>query len=176
MDTRLETIKALLSDLSPEEISELSKDISALSKNNIHKNIVALVESHKEYVGKCYILKGYSSHNDMLAGKEPDVNKYFKIISERATNEYRMTALTFPEKPEYTFRPHLHKMYFPGDGFCGKIALKGIDVEDVGFFCNDIHCGGKIIDRFEEISLEEYNVAFDKYCEQLKELEFTING
>ena len=175
MDKRLETIRTLMKDLSQEELSELSTSINTLTRNNCHKNIMDTVESHKKYVGKCYILKGYSSHNDMLTGKKPNANKYFKIISERATNEYHMTALTFPENPEYTFNPHLHKMYFPGDGFCGKITLSGIDVEDVGFFCNDLQHGGQKIDQFEEISLEEYNEAFDKFYKQLKELQITIN-
>ena len=102
----------------------------------------------------------------------PEMYKYYKVISERSSNEFRMEALTFTEHPTYWFNyQHLHNYnYSLGDYYNGKFGFTSIEVEDYPFFCYSASGGG--INFLTEISLEEYNQALDSYIQELKEIKW----
>ncbi len=159
-----------------ERIDNLSQDevldiLSALRKkeyDNSDRKVRNSVNSHKEYVGKCYY-KEVQPKNGMF----PSMKKYYKIISERGSNEYRISALTFYEHPFYWFEYNSHKIAYPGDYFLGEYDFNGIDVEDFGAFCYTGNGGSSIeINELTEISLEEYNLAMNKYIKELQEMEW----
>lgn len=126
----------------------------------------SIIESHKPYVGKCY-KKRVKPYSSMF----PEMWRYIKVISERGSNEYRMSALVFDEHPTYWFAyKHMRNV---GHYYVGEFEFDGICVENYPFFCVDYWDHGadkNVIDYLTEISLEEYNAAMDNYIKELQEL------
>ena len=125
-----------------------------------------MVSSHKSYVGKCYC--GEETLNFSMT---PKMKKYYKIISERASNQYEMSALIFYEHPFYWFDYQDHKFGLPGNWYLGNYVFDGIQVENFGAFCVSNRINNNIFD-LTPISLDEYNAAMDKYIEELQNMEW----
>lgn len=164
-----EPLIKMLNDLTPKEISAVRQRLQSMERKNMEQQMIAETESHAKFVGRCYTRRAKTFWGET-------VKRYYKIVSERASNELHMTVLTFPESPQCRFECRLSKVGMAGDGYFGNFELESIEVEDIGFFCNDYHPGDgqfrKVIDAFEEITPEEYERAMNAFLEQLKKLEF----
>lgn len=152
--------------LSDEDLQMLASRIRNGSLKRHDAEIRKKTESHAGYVGKCYVKKVKP-----MSGAFPEMRKYYRVVSERADNEYRMTALTFTEKPLCSFRPRFSKTGLPGDGYSGSFRFDGIQAEDVPFFCFSFN-GGLEIDSMTEISEEEYFKALDAYVNEIKTMKW----
>lgn len=158
--------KLILTDVSADEVPGLCAMLKNETKKKEEKEIRTAVESHREYIGKCFMKK-------VCIPCFPRINKYYKIVSERGVNQYHMSALTFPEKPLYWFDYRASRISLAGDYYLGSFKFHGLDVEEIGFFCFDMkNPGKKMIESFTEITSEEYEQAYDRYCRQLKKTEF----
>lgn len=146
------------------EISNLQKDdvlkvLAALNDREIQQSeekIIERMSENKQYVGRCY-------YKETKPNLFPKMNQYYKIISARGRNEYRIPVLTFYEHPTYWFEYESHRVHMPGDYYLGKYEFDSIEVDDV--LRSDLSL-------FTEISNEEYNAAMDNYIKELKEMEW----
>lgn len=159
--------------LSNKERNELISTFAQEEQEAREQQLRDAIEAHQEYVGKCY-----RRTVRPRSGMFPSIYKYAKIVSSRAENQYHMTALTFVEHPLYWFEYQSHKMHFEGDYYLGNFDMVGgIQLESIGFFCNDLSHRGfrQQIERWEEISIEDYNAAMDTYVRELQCSDFVAD-
>ncbi len=139
--------------LSVGDIEEIKNAVS----NEIHgiydKKRKKYAESHKKYVGKCFVAEE-RPYYDLF----PKMKKYYKVISERAFNECNVSALTFFEHPVYWYNCNGKDCYF------GNYDLESINIEefDANLAFNDL----------TKITPEEYNKAMDNYIAELQSMDF----
>lgn len=96
----------------------------------------------------------------------PVMYRYYKILSYRSENEYRVECLIFDEHPVYWFNSRLHKLPQPGNGFLGRFDFDSFITDSIM---------AKDIRNMQEITEEEFNGAARKYLEELLELKWTPN-
>ena len=162
-----------IENLSKEDLDELKLKLDKSDLETKTEDLKERIESNKDYVGRCYKIL-VKPHNGMF----PEMYKYIKVISERSSNEYRLSSLVFLEHPIYWFDFQRSKVPRAGNNYLGDFRFLGIHLEDYPFFCYDLlrkDKVGKGIDFLTEISLEEYNNALDNYIEELKNLTWTPN-
>lgn len=110
-------------------------------------------ESHKNLIGKCF------KNND----------KYFKVISIRADNDSRISCLEFDEHPSYYFTKTFQRAFWHCD-YEGYFDFDGIYVDDE--ILGKVYGNAPGLVDWEEITEEEYKVAFKNYCEELLEMDW----
>ena len=127
----------------------------------LNKHLAAEYQDHlkynRQFIGKCY--RREIEH--AWTGKK--IIYYYKCVSEYGDNELRVSFLQFPEEPDlYISNDNLKKYStYRVDLFTfslGDIMVNG--TESLNFLNNTM----------EEISEEEWNLAFDKHCKLLKEI------
>ena len=153
-----------IESLPEDDVLKLLTEVNNRKNKNEKERIRNVVESHKSYVGKCYYRIG--KYSEMF----PEMKKYYKIISERGSNELHLSALTFFEHPMYWFEYQMSLQNRPGNFYFGYYDFKGIEVDDFGAFCRGNN--GDVINDFVEISLERYNEAMNKYIKELQEMKW----
>lgn len=144
------------------ELKNLSHDeIKAYA--NMADHILA-----EEYAEKC--LQNMEEHDQTLSGKTYRrvfsspwgmVNEvhYYKVVSGYSNNDSRATCLVFDEIPFAECQEEISARSF-------KWNFSYLDVTDVMIdTLNEEH-------GFKEITDEEWEEAFDKYCEGVKKLEW----
>lgn len=144
--------------LSKEDLIALTQAIKYQIKEQEELELRAAIRSHIKLVGKCY--KTRVKPKD---GLFPEMWKYYKIISERASSEYCVSALTFNEFPVYWFNYQMSKTFRVGDYYCGEYDFESIIIENLNLY-ND--------NDFIEISLKEYNEAMNLYIKRLQMLNW----
>lgn len=106
---------------------------------------------NQKYVGKCYELKTKN-------GK-----RYYKVVSVKGNNQFRVSCLVFDEKPTAKFSPLLQRA-IPHHNNEGRIDFDGIYIEDVmikkTFMCISI-------EDMTEITEGEWRYALQRYIDQL---------
>ena len=108
------------------KIEDLIYDIKQAKYEKAKKSLKDNVNAHKNLVGKCYrrLVKPYS-------GMFPEMYRYYKVISERAENEYTVSCLIFDEVPTYWFEYQAHLAGMIGDYFLGEFEFEPIKVEGI---------------------------------------------
>lgn len=152
--------------LSEDDKASLLRSLSTERRRKESERIREAVKSHEKYVGKCYV-----ENEKPMSGMFPEMRRYYKVVSARAENEYRMTVLTFPERPLYWFDYQNHRIGLAGDGFLGEYEFIGIETDDFPFFCRSRN-GGREIDRLTEIPESEFFEALDAFVEELKKMKW----
>ena len=140
--------------------------IDNLARKERHNEIINKTRENLDLVGKCYKL--YMGHS-----RFPDMYKYYKVLSIQSENEYRVECLTFYEHPTYWFDTKLSIIGVPGNGYLGNFELYTVEVESI--MAKDLRnkeYSWNHSRKFEEISLEEYNVALRKHYEELINAEW----
>lgn len=133
--------------------AEMIRDtFSRQIRKNRHEEIVNECKSHIPLINKCFLRKA-NPHNMF-----PEMNRYFKVISEQSDNEYRVECLVFDEHPTYWFSYQSSKVGLPGDYYLGSFEFESINTEDIMV---------SSLKSMTQISLEEYNEAMRKYIEEL---------
>lgn len=139
---------------------DLKKMIEDQLEFDANKTLQEEVAKHEYVVGKCYRRKVKPD-----CGMFPEMYRYYKVISPRAENVYRVSCLTFDEKPWYWFRYNSTRFEHSSDHYEGYFEFDGIYVEDIMFH---LLTDGTL----EEISGEEYINACFRYCEILLNLDW----
>jgi hypothetical protein len=108
------------------KLKDLVYDVSQLEREKRDVSIKEETNSHKNLVGKCYrrLVKPRS-------GMFPEMYRYYKVISERASTSSAVSCLVFDEKPTYWFEYQAHLMGFPGDYFLGEFDFEPISVKEI---------------------------------------------
>ena len=127
----------------PEHIRDMMID---KCKQEQEQEIISRYESHRHLIGNYY----YHDH------------AYYKVISIKANNEYRVSCLVFYENPSYNFTPLLHKARTYSD-YEGTMCLDCIYVDD--FLVS-------IIEGWQQISETEYRIAYEHFFNTLYGLEW----
>lgn len=112
---------------------------------------------NQRYVGKCYEL-------DTKNGK-----KFYKVISVKGDNQFRVSCLVFDEKPSVKFSPAFSKAHSFHENE-GHIDFDGIYVEDImikNTFMNIT------IENMTEISEGEWRYALQRYTNRLIEFDWS---
>lgn len=134
-----------INDLPIDEISEKDLFLAQIELERAiaarkEQKLLQVLQENKKYINKCYKTK----------------SKYYKIVSELANNEYRVTALTFPVAPLYNLNIHFSiNPYDYYNGIEGDFKSNFIKLEDI--MINQLDY------QMREISLEEYNLAMEKF-------------
>lgn len=144
-----ETIKYL-----EKEKQEIEKKLSKLYA----KEKFYVIDSYRDYVGKCYIHKLR--------------NEYYKVISNYSSSKYHITCLCF-NLDEYSYDYDFNQL----TDFITNYPY--VDIETNVFYikeenCNDSHLGNCFLDYVEEISEEEYEKAMDEKLRQFKQQTFEL--
>lgn len=167
-------VQDYISNLTADDATTILTTLKDRERKQKEEHVKSIVAEHESYVGKCYyiMVKPYD-------GMFPEMKKYFKIISARGSNEYRMSALTFYEHPLYWFDYNSSRIGIPGDYFLGEYEFESIQVEDFEAFCfrfkNDYGWTNLFINDMTEISTEEYNAAMNKYIEELQSMNWVAD-
>lgn len=167
-------IQALL-ELPSDQLNDIIDQVRKQTRVKEEERMREAVASHVELVGKCF-----KRRVKPRSGMFPPMTRYYKIISARADNEYRVSALVFDEYPTYWFDYHSSKIGRPGDYYFGHYDFDGIHVVDFPFYCNNLLgeeddegiIRGTVGDTLTEITLEEYNAAMDLYIDRLQEMDW----
>ena len=110
-------------------------------------------ESHKNLIGKCFKNNG----------------KYYKVVSIRADNSYRISCLEFDEHPSYYFTKTSQRAFWHCD-YEGYFDFEGIYIDDE--IIGKVHGNAPGLVDWEEITEEEYRAALKNYCEELLEIDW----
>lgn len=160
----------LLMTLDSEALYDIQRKIKEQTREKEEERMQAVVAEHTVLVGKCFKTR-VKPHSGMF----PEMWRYYKIISARADNEYRIFALKFDEYPTYWFNYHSSKVGRAGDFYFGNYDFDGITVDDFPYYCHDLKSDTPEAiygDRLIEISLEEYNTAMNWYIKRLQVMEW----
>lgn len=161
----------MILELPTDELNKLMQKIKHQIRVKEEEKMRAAVAEHAGLVGKCFKAR-VKPHIGMF----PEMWRYYKIISTRAENENRVSALRFDEYPTYWFDYRASEIGRAGDFYFGHYDFDGIIVEGLPFYCYDYDLKGKeyikIGDKLTEISLSEYNTAMILYIDRLQEMEW----
>lgn len=134
-----------MNNLTKEQIYDLEKqkqEISKKLKEHYANEAIETLKSHQKYIGKCY--------------KDKDSEKYYKVISEFANNQFRLTCLSV----DLCRKPFDFIISDPTLGFTTNMEnmeANVFNIEDVDAFTYPPN----FFDRVYEISNEEFNEALD---------------
>ncbi len=148
-----------------EQLEQLKDNLDRRLTQTARNDTINILREHKYLENKCYKTI-MSLENKNVNHKYKFIYKYVKIINVRANNIYRISTLTFPEKPLYSFTPHLFRHVCYDDGLVGTFDLYSFSIEDlmIDKILNNPNC--------KEISEQEWEEAFDRHCELLKDMNF----
>ena len=134
-------IKKILDECYYDTIEEISSYCNNIKRINREKELNDKYAENAKLVGKCYRKN----------------NTFYKVVSVKSNNEYRISCLTFDEHPSAEFRKLLQLGWsHPNEG---AIEFDGIYLSDPMV---------KDIINWDEISEESYNKYLDEYIASLK--------
>lgn len=154
----------LLSDLQrfAEEHNVSVKDIvlEVKHKEKVHNEteMAEKVKANEQLVGKCFY-KTIEPRHSMF----PAMKRFYKVISNRSENEYRVECLVFDEHPTYWFKYQAHKIGFSGDFYLGSFEFEAFRTESKM---------AKDFVNITEISEEEFNEHAREYLNELLETKW----
>lgn len=147
------SIEEIINQLEKEK-QEIEKKLSKLYA----KEKFDVIDSYRDYVGKCYIHKLR--------------NEYYKVISNYSSSKFHITCLCF-NFDEYSYNYGFKQL----TDFITDYPYVDIDT-DVFYIkeenCNDSYLGNSFLNYVEEISEEEYEKAMDKKIKQFKQQTFEL--
>lgn len=136
--------------------TDLKIYLDDMSKNRAETRIKDKVNQHTYLEGRCFVKK--------LDGKGtmfPPMHRYYKVLSARSSNEYRLECLIFDEHPTYWFEYQTTKC--AGDYYLGSFEFESFIVDSI--MANEI-------EMMREIPTKEFNEAAKHYLEELLNLKF----
>ena len=140
--------------LSTQELYVLQNTVQQELHSRDRCVILSAIAAHEEYVGSCY--KKYFHTLDTYY--------YLKVFSSYASSEYYVAAVKFPERASINFTTNWHKVYFSGDGVCGRWEGKLVEIGEVLI--------KELNEEWIKIEEEEYNKAFENFVNSLKNYQF----
>lgn len=147
------SIEEIINQLEKEK-QDIEKKLSKLYA----KEKIEIIDSYRDYVGKCYINKSR--------------NEYYKVISNYSSSKYHITCLCF-NLDEYSYNYGFKQL----TDFITDYPYVDIDT-DVFYIkeenCNDSYLGNSFLGYVEEISEEEFEKAMDKKLKQFKQQTFEL--
>lgn len=150
-----------LKELSKENnisLNDMSRLLGNESKKEQEEQLRDKVNDNKDLVGRYFYRLGHP-RSKMF----PEMKKFYRVLSNRSENEYRVECLTFYEHPTYWFDYNAHKIGFPGDYYLGNFEFESFVVDS--FMAKDIR-------SLTEISKEEFDSYAKKYLDELLNLEW----
>lgn len=129
--------------------------------NKREKAICDKVKSHEKLIGKCF-----------KTNANIKKTRYCKVISNRASNEYKVTCIIFDKQVSFDFNLPFRKMYHPGDMVAGRFYFDGIEVDEIM-----VESAGFVLSlksNYTEISEEEFREAYDNYCNELYNFDWEV--
>ena len=144
------------------EYSDIKNALDSLTIKERYENIIKESKKNNDLVGKCFKT---ISKPELF----PAMYKYYKVLSSQSYSQYNVECLTFYEHPTYWFDYSVER----GNYFSGNFELMSVKTEDC--LAKHIRNDGLIVNKFEEISLEEFNNAMRKHFEELISMEWTAN-
>lgn len=138
-------IKKILDECDYDTIEEISSYCNNIKRINREKELNDKYAENAKLVGKCY-------RRNMLG-----YNTFYKVVSVKSNNVYRISCLTFDEHPSAEFSKLLQLGWsHPNEG---AIEFDGVYLSDPMV---------KDIIKWDEISEELYNKYLDEYIAALK--------
>ena len=138
--------------------SDLRCYLESISKNRAKERMEDQVKKNKHLEGKFFV-KQLDGKGTMF----PPMNRYYKVLSARSENEYRVECLIFNEHPTYWFQYQSTKVGNPGDYYLGRFEFESFSIDSIM---------ASEFDVLREISTKEFNEAANKYLKELLTLNF----
>ena len=166
MDKNKITFNIDFDNYTREQLEQLKDKLSKYLLQNARNDAINTLRGHKYLENKYYKMLMSLEHKN-INHKYKFIYKYVKIINVRSINVYKVSALTFPEKPLYSFEPNMFRYASCDDELTGLFDLYSFKIEN-------LMIDDKILNNFncKEISEQEWEEAFDKHCELLKNMTF----
>lgn len=125
------------------------------------KTIINQFKIHEKLIGKYF--KTNASINK---------TRYCKVISNRASDERKVTCIIFDKQVSFAFNPRFGTMCHPGDIAAGTFYFSGIKIDEImvesaGFIPS-------LKNNYTEISEEEFREAYDNYCNELYNFDWEV--
>lgn len=153
-------IEEFVTALNPSQLNEMYTTLEKIIVDRKEEEAQkVLKENHEKWCGRVF-------KKDII-GKS-GYTRYYKIVSEYASSENRVSVFTFYDWPRYEYI-YSYKYATQMDHYldAGKFNLFSFGLDTV--LITDI-----LNERMKEISISEYNTAFDAHCKALKEMKFEI--
>lgn len=128
---------------------------------NYNEQLRDALKKNSEYVGKCFQQEVEPFHKLF-----PKIKRFYKVLSERSSNEYRVACLIFDQHIHYWFETNYHKVKQVGDYILGEFSFNPIWTDSIMV---------KDLKTFKEISIEEYNEGLKSLTNELINTKFTPN-
>lgn len=161
MESNLElynAVKKVQSDfnVSAREIEEMlmkmrKKEDMLMLRNRVQSNV--------KYVGLCY-RRTVAPHDGLF----PEISRYYKVISERSSNEYRVECLIFDEFPCYWFDYQSSMTFQAGNYYEGHFDFDS-------FWTDSVMVSS--LEKMELVPSEEFDRKAKEYTAALLEMKWT---
>jgi hypothetical protein len=125
-------------------LHELSTILNNYKTIEEEKKLIETTDTNESLIGKCFytIVKPYH-------GIFPEMKRFFKVLSNRSNNQYRVECLVFDEHPTYWFKYQMHKEHTIGDYYLGHFDFKSFSTESIM---------ATTLQEMTEISSEEFTI------------------
>ena len=151
-ESRFEAVRKAMEDTGIDAASMLQW-LDRKSRESKDAGIRSKVEALRGLEGKCFVEMAVPE-----GGMFPSMKRYYKVISARSENEYRVECLVFDEHPLYWFDYKSNMAGVPGDWFLGTFRFESIRTESVM---------SAEIAMMSEIGRDEFDAAMRRYIGEL---------
>lgn len=142
-------------NVAPNNISWLLKKSEIDTEN---QKIRQKVSENDVYVGRCF-KKKVKPYHEMF----PEMWRYYKVVSSRASTHHSVSCLIFDEVPWYFFDYQHQRQNLAGNYYMGEFDFRGIWTDSI--------LKNKI-DTYTEIEEDEYNIALHNYTQELIDMKW----
>lgn len=139
-------------------VNDIVSEIKHKERAHDETEMAKKVKANEHLVGKCFC-KTVEPRHSMF----PVMKRFYKVVSNRSENEYRVECLVFDEHPTYWFKYQAHKIGFSGDFYLGSFEFEAFRTESKM---------AKDFARMNEISEEEFNEHAREYLNELLETKW----
>ncbi len=145
--------------------SDISCILDEISQNIQERKLHENIDANKKLVGNAYRQR-VKPYYELL----PEMFRYYKVISERADYEGRVSCLAFDEKPYYFFEYQNdhpdHFRYECGVWFLGRFEFTPIWIEEIEIF----HKDG--LSSFEKIEASVFDTELESMWKKILNMEW----
>lgn len=119
------------------------------------------VKDNKNLIGRYFYAEIEPRHTMF-----PKMKRFYKVLSARSENEYRVECLIFNEHPAYWFEYQAHKAGFAGDYYLGHFEFNSFTVDSI--MANSFK-------MMTEITKEEFDEHARQYLEEMLEMNWVAD-
>lgn len=141
------------------ELCELSGAIDSIQSEEIFEKAKNHIRDNKDLVGRCFVRNSVNINGRNL----PKI--YYKVISARSENEYRVECLEFKEHPNTRFNKRLRMAFSSCDKLFGSFGHTFFYIESEM---------AKDIRKYSEISEEEFRNVAQQFFNELMDSKWEI--